>query len=390
MRVGFAALWDRPRAATWSHVPLNLLTAMQAHGDVIDLDIELPPPARLAARALGARWNDGRPVTLWRSEGLTDVLVERRVRAAALSADVDVVFEMADLATPEVPFVSYRDVYWGQIEALVERGHAPTILGHPGMSRARLRRRREREDALLRSAAAVVTFSHWSASYLLDELTLPTETVHVLRPGINVTVGCAPGGPTGQNRLLFVGRDFERKGGPLLLEAFEIVRRRRPDATLTIAGPSRLRQPIPDGVDFVGPLSTEAVAEAFTSHDLFVMPSAFEPFGIAFVEALAAGLPCIVPDRCAAPEIISDSVTGRLVGSDRPEDWADAIVDTLGDTNIFENTTRAARAATATYEWCRAGRDAVRICHDALHVTTASTSSTMPTTMLTTIPRREP
>lgn len=117
--------------------------------------------------------------------------------------------------------------------------------------------------------------------------------------------------------LLFVGRQFERKGGKILLEAFHRVRREMPEARLTIIGPPA-GEAIP-GVRWLGevskatPQGLTTLVSAYTEASVFVLPSLYEPFGIAFAEAMAHCLPCVGTRTCAIPEIIAHGQTGLLV-----------------------------------------------------------------------------
>ena len=122
-----------------------------------------------------------------------------------------------------------------------------------------------------------------------------------------------------QPRFLFVGRQWERKGGPQLLEAFALVHAERPDAELWVVGPE---QPVSGaGVRFLGRISRASadgerrLGELYANATAFAMPSVYEPFGIAFLEAMAYGLPCVASDRCAMPEIVEDGVSGFTVGA---------------------------------------------------------------------------
>jgi glycosyltransferase involved in cell wall biosynthesis len=129
-----------------------------------------------------------------------------------------------------------------------------------------------------------------------------------------------------QPRFLFVGKQWERKGGPQLLEAFRLVYGERPEAELWIVGPE---QPIAGtGVRFFGRISRanpegeRRLGELYAGATAFAMPSLYEPFGIVFLEAMAYGLACVASDRCAMPEIVADGVSGFTVD---PHD-----VDALG------------------------------------------------------------
>jgi glycosyltransferase involved in cell wall biosynthesis len=112
--------------------------------------------------------------------------------------------------------------------------------------------------------------------------------------------------------ILFVGKEFERKGGDVLLAAFSRVRSRVPAARLTIVGPPAARQQA--GVTWTGLLRDRVALRAcYENAAVFAMPSRCEPFGLVFLEAMAFGLPCIGTNRDAMPEIIADGQSGFLV-----------------------------------------------------------------------------
>ena len=71
------------------------------------------------------------------------------------------------------------------------------------------------------------------------------------------------------------------------------------------------------------------------------MPSVWEPFGIAFLEAMAAGLPCIGSDSCAMPEIIGE--TGSVVPPGDVAALADQMYAYLSDASLSAGRGRAAR-----------------------------------------------
>jgi glycosyltransferase involved in cell wall biosynthesis len=121
-------------------------------------------------------------------------------------------------------------------------------------------------------------------------------------------------------RFLFVGKQWERKGGPQLLEAFRLVRAERKDAELVVVGPEQPPAEEP-GLRFLGRISRsgpdgeQRLSELYGGATAFAMPSVYEPFGIVFLEAMAHGLACVASDRCAMPEIVEDGVTGFTVGA---------------------------------------------------------------------------
>jgi starch synthase len=141
-------------------------------------------------------------------------------------------------------------------------------------------------------------------------------------------------------RILFIGIDFVRKGGPQLLEAFRIVRGARPDAELHIVGPETIRDHSP-GVVFHGRLSKSDPAQKikleslFRESSVFVMPSLYEPFGIAPLEAMLYQLPCVVTDAWALREIVTPGFNGDLVPRGSIDAIATKLLQLLSDPKVL-------------------------------------------------------
>jgi glycosyltransferase involved in cell wall biosynthesis len=137
-------------------------------------------------------------------------------------------------------------------------------------------------------------------------------------------------------RLLFLGKNFARKGGDDLLAAFARVREARPDAELWVVGPSSPDPGIP-GVRWIGHISRadpdgdDRIDEIYRSATAFVMPTLYEGFGIPYLEAMAYRLPCIGSDVCAIPEIIEEGVTGYLTPLHDPETLAARMLAVVSD-----------------------------------------------------------
>jgi glycosyltransferase involved in cell wall biosynthesis len=91
----------------------------------------------------------------------------------------------------------------------------------------------------------------------------------------------------------------------------------------------------------VGSTSGRRIADILASASLYVMPSVFEPFGIAFLEAMAAGLPCVGTDLCAMPEIIGS--TGAIVPARDPHTLSRAMIAFLSNPNLCRTRGHEAR-----------------------------------------------
>jgi glycosyltransferase involved in cell wall biosynthesis len=186
-----------------------------------------------------------------------------------------------------------------------------------------------REAAVYRSAAALATFSENAARSLVRDYGVEAERVHVVGAGANVFPETAPRRDDGRT-VTFVGYDFARKGGLVLLEAMALLRRRVPGARLLVAGapaPARL----PAGVAFLGPVEPDELPALLTQSTVFALPTLQEPFGLAFLDAMACGLPCVGTRVEAVPEIVRDGETGLLVPPGDPVALAAALERLLGD-----------------------------------------------------------
>ena len=169
----------------------------------------------------------------------------------------------------------------------------------------------------------------------------PEERLHVIYNGIDTEafhprlreahrsamrhkLGIPPEAPV----HLFVGAGFERKGVFPLIEALALSRRR--DAHLVVVGRDKAQgraermarsHGIASRVRFAG--AQEDVRPWYAAADSFVLPSLYDPFPNAALEAMACGLPVVTTPQCGAAELIEEGVNGFVV-----EAFA---VDTLAD-----------------------------------------------------------
>ena len=244
----------------------------------------------------------------------------RRVRSAlgarllrGLDADADGVLQIG----------AWYDVEGEGIRCSYHDGNLAVSLSRPepGLDRQDrgVRRALEAERGLYDRLQLIFTMSDWLRRSFVDDFDQAPEKVITVGAGANFeSVPEAPERTFASPRVLFVGKRWERKGGPQLLEAFRGLRRDRADAELWIVGPEE--PPAQEaGIRFHGRISRSSpegerrLAELYRDATVFAMPSVYEPFGVAFLEAMAYRLPCIGSDRCAMPEIVEDGVTGNTV-----------------------------------------------------------------------------
>jgi glycosyltransferase involved in cell wall biosynthesis len=189
---------------------------------------------------------------------------------------------------------------------------------------------RDRETAVYRGAAAIATFSRNVARSLQQDYSVPEERITVVGGGANVFPAELPPRLDDGRTVLFVGKDFARKGGPVLLDAFQRLRRWIPTARLIIAGP-RNPPPLPEGATCLGPVDVAELPALFAQASVFCLPTLREPYGLAFLDAMACGLPCVGTRAEAVPEIVAEGETGLLVPPGDPVLLAEALCELLSD-----------------------------------------------------------
>jgi glycosyltransferase involved in cell wall biosynthesis len=189
---------------------------------------------------------------------------------------------------------------------------------------------RAREAAVYRGARLLATFSENVARSLVQDYAVDPARIVVVGAGANVFPDEAPRRDDGRT-ILFVGKDFGRKGGTVLLDAFRRLRRSMPKARLLVAGPRSAPGPLPEGAFHLGEVAFEELSDLLAQATLFALPTLREPFGLAFLDAMACGVPAVGTRVEAVPEIIQDGETGLLVPPGDPVALACALERILQD-----------------------------------------------------------
>lgn len=168
----------------------------------------------------------------------------------------------------------------------------------------------------------------------------------------------------GSGFVLTVGRmsTSERyKGQDELVAAWARVVAAAPSARLVLVGDGDDRDRLEAlaasssaaaSIVFVGAASAATLSELYRRAALFALPSRDEGFGLVFVEAMAAGLPCVARAGGAPTEIVVDGETGRLLAADDATALANTLVELLRQPALSGRMGAAGRARFAE-RWSR-------------------------------------
>jgi glycosyltransferase involved in cell wall biosynthesis len=194
----------------------------------------------------------------------------------------------------------------------------------------------------------------------------------VLGPGVDVSVL-----PNGVDVSAWKAEPLPRDDGVVhLVSAMRLVRRKRPIPLLRMAAEVRARVPVATGlrltilgegaaergmrrlvereslggwVQLTGRVAREELVETYRGADLYVAPARLESFGIAAIEARAAGLPIVGRSDSGVGEFVQDGVDGLLVDSD--EGMVEAIVKLMGDSALRQRISAHNRDVPPLQDW---------------------------------------
>jgi glycosyltransferase involved in cell wall biosynthesis len=322
----------RPIIMSWHVAPTleEVSTSTQPScTDVVDIS-EFEPRRTLvnrvlskASRALGS---DSLLATRFK-------MIERAVRAAKTRFPIEIleIEEARGIAMP---------VLRAGLLPVVVRLHGPWFLNGRALGveeDAAFERRDRLERQVIARADAVTAPSRDVLERTRAHYNLPLEQAHVVYPPID----CRSSGAAwnladcDRNRIVFVGRFDLHKGGDLMINAFALLARKRPELTLDFIGPDR---GIPDQAGrtiqleeylaahvpsadvrrriVVHGQQTHAVIDKLRRRGLVtVVPSRYETFGYTAVEALSLGCPVVAANSGGLTETVRDHETGSLFES---------------------------------------------------------------------------
>ncbi len=238
--------------------------------------------------------------------------------------------------------------------SLVALVHHPLAL-ESGLSATESASLHASERSALGCARHVIATSATVARLLVEHYGVPSGTVSVVEPGTD-RVSTAPRNGAGVVKLLAVGSVIPRKGYDVLIAA--LARLRHLPWQLVIAGdcgrsPQTYRQVkgeigrlgLAERVSLLGAVAFDQLAPLYASADLFVLPSRFEGYGMAYAEAIAHGVPVVGTTAGAIPDTVP-AAAGVLVAPDDVEALAVALQRVIENPADRERLAAGARAAT--------------------------------------------
>jgi glycosyltransferase involved in cell wall biosynthesis len=350
---------------SWSGTPFNMRSALEGRLEKVSVLARLKPkrtPMNAALRLLLGGKPPRYPLYLTRAAQLD---FARQTRQAVRDLKPDAVLAVSShclvrLDDFAVPYFMVSDAPWLSWKETYRDFDKMPLLG-PGFARL--------EAAAARRCDGLIFSSDWACEEAERLYQVPPAKLHRIPLGANwapqlsaaqLQSGIAARSPAAVN-LLYVGKDWERKGGPLAVDiALDLKARGVGSVTLhvvgctpTIPGAARDIVRVHGFLNAQQPAQAALLEELFLTSHFLVVPTRAECFGLVFAEAQAFALPVVSRAVQAVPSIVIDGVTGILEppGAAAPA-YAARMAALLTDPPRYRAMAEAARARFETeFTW---------------------------------------
>jgi glycosyltransferase involved in cell wall biosynthesis len=195
----------------------------------------------------------------------------------------------------------------------------------------------ETQRSIFENCDAIFAVSNWVKKSIVADYGIKAEKVFITGLGASVSGDVDIEAKEPNSNILFVGRDWHRKGGSIALEAFKRINKSIPDAKFVIVGCSpKVSHP---NVKVLGHLNKTdpghliMLTECFKRSTILCVPSLFDCFGFCFLEAQYYGVVPVTFNGEGREDSIKNNVTGILVEERNAEALSEAIIELLKDPN---------------------------------------------------------
>jgi glycosyltransferase involved in cell wall biosynthesis len=343
MKIAYAATYDPLNVRNWSGLGYYIAKSLADQsasieyiGPLTEYRSYLYKGKQLAYELVGKRHlRDREPSIL---ENYAEQVAEklRSISANVVFSPGTIPISYLECSEPiafwtDATFAGMIDFYpeWSNLsKESIENGHQ---MEHSALSRCRL----------------ALYSSEWAAQTAIDNYQVDSSKVKVVPFGANiehnrtledvkksVTVR-----PSNSCNLLFLGVDWQRKGGEVALRVAKELNRQGLKTELTVAGcEPEIDGPIPDFLNVYGFISKSTasgkkqVNELIAGSHFLILPSKAECFGLALCEANAFGVPCLTTAVGGIPTIIKNDINGRAFSErDEPSKYCEYILSLMSD-----------------------------------------------------------
>jgi glycosyltransferase involved in cell wall biosynthesis len=225
-----------------------------------------------------------------------------------------------------------------------------------------------RKDEELRLATRIVVASSFTKSTLVE--TAYQRPITVIHYGAPYAATNEIAKTSGKLKILFVGALGQRKGLSYALRAVELIGGKNCALTLLGRKAAEGSAPLDHAVQnhrWLPSLPHAQVLSEMRQHDVLILPSLFEGFGLVMTEAMSQGIPVITTAHTAGPDIIDDGVDGFIVPIRSAEAIAEKLEVLARDRERLREMKISAREKTQRYPWENYRRALVMLAREVIN-----------------------
>lgn len=343
----FICEWARNRETSWSGTNYSIYKALSKYYELEDINISpLKSPVEFCKKALQKVFKTKRDFNYANSIKHIKKFKKRYKNGVYKSfqfGECPFQENMSSYVYQDLSALNVKDMYENEKEVFA-------VSGYQDIKENAIYKRAALQKEFYKSCKTVFTMSHWLREYLINKCGLDNKKVIFTGGGYNIDPSKIDYSQKTANKILFVGRDFKRKNGDLVVEAFKKAKAMRPDLELYIAGPNDLniRE---EGIHVLGNLSYGELVKYFNLCDVFCMPSKFEAYGLVFAEALTFGLPCIGRNAYEMPYFIEDGKTGYLLQNENADELANLMLKAVDNDEMKQLVRSKKEEYIKEYSW---------------------------------------
>ena len=379
MRIGFVSVEDATDVKTWSGIPFHILKHLRDQNVEVELYSPLARDYRRRLFLPGALARlRGRPASLERHP-IALRSFARQISKKLREHPVDVIF-----ATSSIPITLLECpqpiIFW--TDAVVHAMYEYYAGGFANLTTAAMGRGKWQEEEALRRCAIAAYSSTWAVETAKD-LTDP-QKVRLLPFGSNMPSQYSAeeialiaqkkrGRGARSCELLFVGVDWERKGGDTAVETVKLLNEAGIATRLRVVG-AKPTQTQPRFVEYMGFIDKNSLdglrrlTDLYCEADFFILPTRAEAAGIVFCEASSFGVPIISYATGGVPDYVRNDVSGVCLAPGSPASrFAESIAEILSTQGRYEKLSAGAYQEFKTrLNWTSSVSLLLEFCHEAL------------------------
>ena len=237
--------------------------------------------------------------------------------------------------------------------------------------------RKNGEKKVIEKSDEILVWSEHEKQSLLEYYGANSKNIRIIKPGVDVELFKPiemhdTKFKSGELKILFVGRLEPIKGVETVVRAISNIDNSKITATIfggdaVIGETNRLKAlsrelNVENRISFFGPIDRDLLPNIYRNHDLVIMPSYYESFGLAALEAQSSGIPVIASHVGGLSEVLVSGTTGYLI---RPADdhvqFSNKIEILASDTKLRRLMATNARQHAESFSWSQKGIDLLKV-----------------------------